>query len=53
MLPSSVFPNVFTEINPPGIIFLSKEDLSTTRSLIIEKAFALQGSIYIVSPLRK
>src|SRR5690606_17794666 len=50
VLASMVFPDVFTEIKPPACWILSKEVLSTTKSLITGKAAALNGSIKIVSP---
>ena len=43
----------FTEINPPADWILSRALLSTIRSLITGKGFALHGSIYIVSPSLK
>ena len=43
-------PPVFTDIYPPDSIILSKGVLSTTKSLIIGKLFACQGSTTRVSP---
>src|SRR5690606_17175982 len=49
-LASMVFPEVFTDINPPACWIRSKEDLSTTKSFITGNALALKGSMVIVSP---
>src|SRR5690554_1723688 len=42
---SCVFPEVFTDIYPPACWILSREVLSTTKSLITGKALARNGSI--------
>ena len=42
---SKVLPEVFIEMNPPDCCILSNADLSTTKSFIIGKAFALNGSM--------
>ena len=51
-LPSGALP-VFTDIYPPDCIILSNGVLSTTKSLITGKGFALHGSITILSPSLK
>src|SRR3970282_2737966 len=47
---SIVFPEVFTDINPPACWILSKELRSTTTSFTTRNAAARKGSIVIVSP---
>ena len=43
---------VFAEMKPPAWMIRSKEDRSTTRSLMTGKASARHGSMLIVSPSR-
>ena len=49
-LASWVFPEVLTLTKPPACWIRSKEERSTVRSFITGKAFALKGSIVMVSP---
>src|SRR5690554_7566847 len=44
-LASCVFPEVFTEINPPEYWIIANEHLSTTKSIITGNALTLNGSI--------